>query len=82
MYIEFPLAKDHTVRQKAIPQLHAEIRVWAKTHNIDYSTITVNHSSERNVEQIYLRSDRAYELFCISWCPHSPDFRDYRLRKD
>ena len=73
---------DYRLRQRAIPQLHAEIRVWAHRHNLDYGNITVSHSAERNTERVYLRSDRAYELFALSWCPCNPDFTNYRIGKE
>lgn len=82
MYIEFPLPIDHRVRQQAIPRLHDEIRRWAYQHNINYSNATIQHSPDHNTERVYLHSDRATELFCISWNPCNPDFRHYKLRKD
>ena len=82
MYVEFPLPIDHSVRQQAIPKLHAEIRQWAYTHNINWSNATVLHSRDHNTERLYLRNDRATELFCLSWNPCNPDFKQYRLRRD
>jgi hypothetical protein len=82
MYIEFPLPIDHAIRQRAIPRLHEEIRQWAHRHNIDYSRATVVYSRDHNTERLYLRNDRAAELFCISWNPQNPDFQQYRLGKD
>ena len=82
MYIEFPLPVDHHIRQMMIPRLHDEIRRWAHTHNINYSNATILADRATNTERLYLRSDRATELFCISWNPGNPDFRKYRLRKD
>lgn len=82
MYIEFPLPIDHRIRQRAIPRLHEEIRVWARTHHIDYSNATVSYSSERNTERVYLHSDRAIQLFCISWNPRNSDYKQYTLRND
>ncbi len=82
MYIEFALPIDYGVRQRAIPRLHEEIRVWAHTHNINYSNATVEYSRDHNTERVYLHNDRATELFCLSWNPSNPDFRKYRLRKD
>ena len=82
VYIEFPLPIDYRVRQRAIPRLHEEIRRWASSHNINYSSATVVHCRDTNTERVYLHSDRATELFCISWNPSNPDFRSYRLRKD
>ena len=82
MYIEFPLPIDHDIRQGAIPRLHEEIRRWAHDHNIDYSNATVLYSRDHNTERLYLRNDRATELFCLSWNPRNLDFCKYRLRKD
>ena len=82
MYIEFSLPNDRNVMQPAIPKLHNEIRRWASEHNIDYSTFTVQHNRDRNSECVYLRSDRAYELFCISWNPSSDQFKKFTIRRD
>lgn len=82
MYIEFPLPINYRVRQLAIPKLHKEIRQWAFTHNIDYSIANVQYSNDNNTERLYLHSDRATELFCISWNPMNSDFNKFSIRKD
>jgi hypothetical protein len=85
MYIEFQLPrKDHNTHatQLGRESLLNELKRWSKQHNLDYYSIKTDYVYGDNKERVYLPSDRAYELFAISWCPQQTYFGDYRLRKN
>ena len=84
MYIEFQLPrKDHNsaLIQVGRESLLNELKQWSKQHNLDYYSIKTDYIYGDNLERVYLPSDRAYELFLISWAPKQQYFGDYKLRK-
>ena len=81
MYIEFNLASEGVIREIAQTILRNEFKRWCHKHNLDFNSIDFELIQGWNKERVRLPSDRAYELFCISWSPTSKHFTDYRLRK-
>ena len=85
MYIEFQLPRkdsNSTVTQVGRESLLNELKKWCKQHNLDYYAIRTDYVYGENRERVYLPSDRAYELFAISWAPKQSYFTDYKLRKN
>ena len=85
MYIEFQLPRkdsNNTAVQLGRESLLNELKRWSKQHNLDYYAIKTDYIYGDNLERVYLPSDRAYELFLISWAPKQQYFGDYKLRKN
>lgn len=85
MYIEFQLPRkdsNTTAVQLGRETLLNELKQWSKQHNLDYYAIKTDYIYGDNLERVYLPSDRAYELFLISWAPKQQYFGDYRLRRN
>ena len=85
MYIEFQLPRkdyNNTAVQLGRESLLNELKKWCKQHNLDYYSIKTDYVYGDNKERVYLPSDRAYELFLISWAPKQTYFGDYKLRKN
>jgi hypothetical protein len=85
MYIEFQLPRkdsNNVAVQLGRESLLNELKQWSKQHNLDYYSIKTDYIYGDNLERVYLPSDRAYELFAISWAPSHAYFADYRLRKN
>ena len=84
MYIEFQLPRkdsNNVATQLGRESLLNELKQWSKQHNLDYYAIKTDYIYGDNLERVYLPSDRAYELFLISWAPKQQYFGDYKLRK-
>ena len=85
MYIEFQLPRkdsNNVATQLGRESLLNELKRWSKQHNLDYYAIKTDYIYGDNLERVYLPSDRAYELFLISWSPKQQYFGDYKLRKN
>ena len=85
MYIEFQLPRkdsNNVATQLGRESLLNELKQWSKRHNLDYYAIKTDYIYGDNLERVYLPSDRAYELFLISWAPKQQYFGDYKLRKN
>ena len=76
MYIQFDILVDYS-RDRVRAELAHELQKWAHQHSIDYHSI--KHRIHDYRVSIELPSTKAYELFCISWCPEKTAWRDYRL---
>ena len=85
MYIEFQLPRkdsNNAATHLGRETLLNELKQWSKRHNLDYYAIKTDYIYGDNLERVYLPSDRAYELFLISWAPKQGYFGDYKLRKN
>jgi len=85
MYIEFQLPRKDSnsiATQLGRETLLNELKQWSKQHNLDYYAIKTDYIYGDNKERVYLPSDRAYELFAISWAPSHAYLTDYKLRKN
>jgi hypothetical protein len=83
MYIEFQLPRRtghaHYIGRASLKR---ELDEWAFKHGIDTHAVRSEFLASDNLQRVRLPSDRAIELFCLSWNPKQQYFRNYRLRRD
>lgn len=81
LYIEFRVSGDDRVRDLSYESLRHELRKWASQHNVGADYMKPTYHSDRGCFRVDMPSDRAAELFCLSWAPTQAYWRDYKLRK-
>jgi hypothetical protein len=82
LYIEFQLPRPTSHRHYiGRASLQRDLERWAFTHNIDTHSVRSQFLATENRQRVELPSDRAVELFCLSWNPVNDQFRNYRLRR-
>lgn len=83
MYIEFQLPRQQShLHYIGRAQLQRELEQWAFKHSIDTHAVRSEFLATENKQRVRLPSDRAIELFCLSWNPKHDQFRSYRLRRE
>lgn len=79
MHILFTIQGDDRVQDLALATLTHELRRWCHQHGVDWHACRLRTRLGDGHQSLELPSDRAYQLFALSWHPSDELLNKYRL---
>jgi hypothetical protein len=79
MHILFTTSVNWRLQDLAAVDLDHELRKWCYQHGVDYHACRLRTRIGDGHHSLELPSDRAYQLFLISWNPQDELLNRYRF---